>query len=405
VTRFERALVGSFALALTLRLAAAITGGPILSPDSAGLIAAGAALRGSILAADEIVRTRPPLYSLLIAIEVSPQLVVITQAIASAFCAPLLGFATIRHFGARAALVAAFAAAIMPEFIQWTPYVLTDVLALAILSLAIERTSAALAHGRLRDDLLAGVVAALSVLTRSAYIAALLVLGVFSLVRARRAALHLATFALGVALILTLPIVRNAAAVGIPEIYEGRGWETLWEGTMWNEVGRGTGGVDIIFPPSLETMTSAQQTEYFRSEVVKAYTERPLQMAGLALKKALWYVLPFYPEWSIAHKAANALTVIPTYLLATWGIWSRRRVAFSWLLVLLAGSFVGTAMLTVVDYDARYQLPFVLALLPLAGAGADAAWTRVYRFLFAPRSATSTFARSSMSNDSPQSPQ
>lgn len=375
MTPFQRALVGSFALAVVVRLYAAITSGPISSPDSAGLVAAGAALQHSILATDEIVRTRPPVYSMLIAIESSPRLVVITQAIASAFSAPLLGVATARWFGMRAAIVASFAAAIMPQFIEWTPYVLTDVLGLAILSISIERCSAALARGRLRDDLLTGVTAALAVLTRSAYIGALLVLGLFSLVRPRRAALHVAAFALGMAVILSLPIIRNAAAVGIPEIYEGRGWETLWEGTMWNEVGRGTGGVDIIIPPFLDTMTSEQRTDYYRTEVVKAYTERPLQMAGLALKKALWFVLPFYPEWSVPHKAAAAVTVIPTYLFAVWGAWTRRRAAFTWLLILLAGSFVGTAMLTIVDYDARYQLPFVLSLLPLAGAGADAAWT------------------------------
>jgi hypothetical protein len=374
VTPLQRGLLVAFLLAVAARLGVVIGIGPILSPDSAGLVGAAEAFRTSILATDEITRTRPPLYPLVIAAFGSVQLVAIAQAIFSAAVAPLIGLATSRWYGVRAAIVAAFAAAIMPQFIEWTPYILTDVMALGVLAIAIERMSASLRSGRLRDDGFAGAAAALTILTRSAYTAALLVLALTSLVRKRGIVVHFATFMLGVVLVLSLPVVRNVASVGIAEIYEGRGWETLWQGTMWNEIGRGTGGIDIIYPPEIATMTSEQKTDFFRREVIKAYTQRPFDMFALAMKKALWFVLPFYPEWSIAHKSASLVTILPVYVLAAWGFWAQRRWPFTWSLFFLASSFVGTAMLTVVDWDARYQLPFLLSLLPLAGAGADAWW-------------------------------
>ncbi len=393
----RRTVVASFAVALAIRLADVLIVGPIRTPDTAGFAAAALAMRGSILTNAEIFLTRPPVYALLLAIMPSDQVVVLIQAVLSAAVAPLIGVATARAFGLRAGVVAAIVAAVMPPFIEWTPYLLSDVLALALLAVAIERLSAAVAHGRARAMLPVGAAAAAAVLTRPAYTAAAAAFAVAAAAGRPRVA-HFLAFAVG-ALLVSLPfLVRNVAATGTLELYEGRGWETLWEGTQWTEQGRGTGGVDFVVPPDIARLPSAEQTDFYRSETIRVFTERPVASGGLMLKKGLWYLLPFYPEWSTVHKLVSLATLGSLYVFALLGAWRHRKNAFSWALVLIAASFVGTTMLTVVDYDARYRLPFILALIPLAGAGAQA-------LLLAPRSATRLFARSSISNDSPQSAQ
>ena len=368
----RRALLASFLLALVIRLVDVIVAGPIRTPDTAGFAGAADAIRQSLLTNADIFRTRPPLYAVFLAVVPFDQAVVLIQAFLGAAIAPLVGLATARHFGRAAGATAGIAVALMPPFIEWTPYLLSDVLALTFLAIAIERLSAAQASGRARGSAVVGAGGALAVLTRPAYTAALAALAISSVVRRKARFAHLVLFVVGVVAIFAFPTIRNAAASGSIGLYEGRGWETLWEGTQWTEQGRGTGGIDFVVPAQLATMSDAERTDFFRRETIRAFTERPLQSLGLILKKCFWYLLPAYPEWSLVHKAVSVVSLAWLYLFAAWGAWRHRGVGFTWSLLLVGSSFVATAMLTVVDYDARYRLPFILSLVPLAGAGTAA---------------------------------
>src|SRR3989442_15650370 len=178
-----RWLVASFALALVIRVIDVLVVGPVRTPDTAGYGAAALALRQSLFARDAALYTRAPLYAVLIALAPSDGALVACQAIASAAIAPLVGAATARHLGTGAGVAAALGVVLMPPFVEWTPYVLTDILALALLAIAMERTSAALAGVRSRDSALAGAVGALAFLARPAYTAALAALALATLLR------------------------------------------------------------------------------------------------------------------------------------------------------------------------------------------------------------------------------
>lgn len=376
---FTRGLFASFALALVIRVLDVVIGGVVRTPDTAGFAEAALALRASLLTPADIFLSRPPVYPVLLALAPSDTVVVFVQAVASALVAPLIGLGTVRHFGRIAGVTAAFAAAIMPSFVEWTPYVLTDVIALTFFAVAIERSSAGLKTGHARDFLSAGVSGMLAFLTRPAYTAGLAALALGPLLRRGGRPRYLGAFALGVLLTLAVPVSRNVAATGSVLIYEGRGWATLWNGTQWNEAGRATAGSDVNVPPDVASLSDSEQTDLYRREFIRTITERPTEFALLSMRKALWYLMPFYPEWSFLHKAVSLMTLGSVYLFAAIGIAAMRRQAFAAFCIAVAASFLVTAMLTIVDYDARYRLPFILALLPLAGAGTAAMLDRVRR--------------------------
>ena len=120
-----------------------------------------------------------------------------------------------------------------------------------------------------------------------------------------------------------VPAARNAFTVREPVVYRDQGWLLLWAGTTWNEVGRGTGGVDIFYPEGYASWSSAERTAFFEREFSAFVRERPAQYLGLMLKKALWFWLPFYPEWSSVHKIWAGTYFGGLYVLALVGAFRR----------------------------------------------------------------------------------
>ncbi len=99
---------------------------------------------------------------------------------------------------------------------------------------------------------------------------------------------------------------------------------------------------------------------------------------GMTLRKFLYFWSPSAPEFSFAHKAINWITLLPLYLLAGFAVWrafSIRQVmsAQRWrAVVILSAWCLGLALfhaLQVVDYDFRYRLPTIPAVLVLAVIG------------------------------------
>lgn len=367
--------VVTFALALVVRCAALIALGIRSSGDTSGYLAAASALRSDALTVADAFVNLPPLYVLALAVTGGGVAAATLNVIAGAAIAPLLGVATERHLGRPAGIIAAALVVIEPAFIQWTAYLLTDTLALSLFAAAIERSSAGLAGGRRRSSLFAGTAAGLAVLARSAYAAPAAAL-LLAHMRTRPARLRVVLFVLALLLVIAVPVARNAA-IGVGAVpYRDQGWFLLWAGTTWTERGRGTVGVDIVYPPEHPTWDAAQRQSFYRESVMRFVTERPADMAMQIARKSAWFWSPIYPEWSTSHKLWSTAFYGSLYLLAVFGLIRSWRSPYVQLLALaILGTHVVVA-LTIVDYDARYRLPVELCLLPLAAVGAVAAFHR-----------------------------
>lgn len=366
----------AFALAVVVRCAALIVLGIRSSGDTSGYLAAAAALRSDPLTTTDAFVNLPPLYVLALAVTSGGVAAAMLNVVAGAAIAPLLGIATERHLGRPAGVVAAALVVIEPAFIQWTVYLLTDTLALFLFAVAIERSSAALAGGSRHSSVFAGVATGLAVLARSAYAAPAAAI-MLAHARARSARVRIVLFVFAMLLVIVVPVARNAA-IGIgPVPYRDQGWFLLWAGTTWTEQGRGTVGVDIVYPPQHAAWDAVQRQTFYRESVIRFVTERPIDAAMQVGRKSIWFWSPLYPEWSTVHKLWSTAFYGVLYLFAGFGLLRSWRSPYVQLLVLaILGTHVVVAF-TIVDYDARYRLPVELCLLPLAAAAATVALHRV----------------------------
>jgi 4-amino-4-deoxy-L-arabinose transferase-like glycosyltransferase len=354
-----------YVTAAAIRIAYVVHAGAVISPDSHEYMADASAIAHGQIATLH----RPPLYPLfLAAMGNDPHLAVLAQALVTAFCAPLLGDAARRQFGHAAGWLSGFLAAAEPALVFWTSYVLSDALTLAVLALFVELASVVLERPSVLVEVMFGASGGILAIARAAYIP-LAVLGAgaaaLSRDRPRRAVL---TFVSGLFLVIVVAW-SPTLLVGSTPHYASSYWETLYNGTQWNEVGRGTSGVDINHPSSVDTLTEAEQVAFYRTEVVRFVTSNPGGYLVLALRKALWYWLPAYPEWSLSHRIWSSAYFTAMYLLAIVGAAVAIRSHFAWLLLAIAAFSTLTAMVTLVDYDARYRLPAELAIIPLASVG------------------------------------
>lgn len=369
------AIPSSFALALLGRAAIAARG-PIVTPDTGGYRAAAEAFRSSPLATGPAIDL-PPVFPLLLAVVTDERAVLVLLVLASAAVAPLLAVAAGRHYGNVAAWAAGVLVAVSPTFVMWTPYLLTDVVGLFFGALAIERASAAWTTETRRGPVQLGLALAAAFLTRAAFSAMALATFVVAVAQRRHRTAILA--AVAAAALIAIPVARNAIAAGEFVPYRSQTLLLLWAGTTWDERGRGTGGIDINYPPGHETWTRAERESYYAAEIDKALRERPLDVAGRAMRKTLWLWLPFYPDWSRTHQIVNGAFFVLIYVAAAYGAVVRWRDAFARLLLAHIIVVTAVAAVTIVDFDARYRLPAELALIPLAAAGIAAAAIRVTR--------------------------
>jgi hypothetical protein len=359
----------TYAVSAAVRLAMLAGTGPISGADTAGYRAAAEALRASSLTDSSAFLNLPPLFPAFLAFMPNTAVAAISQSLIAAFVAPLLGLAARRCLGTFVGWSTALVAALEPNFVFWSTYLLTDNLGLFFLAAGIERTTAGFAESRVGPAIAAGAASGLAFLSRAATLAPSVVLACAHAItgRSRRARVLGLAGALG--LIVGIAIMRNFVAAGEIMIYRDQGWQLVWSGTTWNEVGRGTAGVDITFPVGYETWSLTQRNEYFREASISFIRDHPVAYAGLMLKKALWFWIPFYPEWSDLHKLWAGAYFVVLYALAIAGAVRHWREPLVRLLVVLVAVTLVTIMVTIVDYDGRYRLPAELFLVPLAGAG------------------------------------
>jgi 4-amino-4-deoxy-L-arabinose transferase-like glycosyltransferase len=354
------------AVAARLALAAFAVG---RAGDTARYKAAAEALRSSPLTGDAAFVGVPPLFPTYLALIPNDTIALVLQIAIASLVAPIVGMATTRHFGRTAGTVAAILAALEPSLIVWSTFLLTDSFAALFFAIGLDMTSRTLASGSFRSAFAAGMSLGFSSLARAAFVVAAAAFVLFPILSPERRPARGIVVALGFTLILAVPATRNLVAIGEPTVYRSPTWELIWLGTMWNEVGRGTIGVDLILPPGYLVWSSRDQGTFARTEAVRIVTENPTRFVLLTMKKVLWFWLPAYPEWSLPHKVLSGGYFVALYVAAVLGLAYMRHSMFAWLLVASIVALVIPVALTLVDYDARYRLPVEVCLLPLAAAG------------------------------------
>jgi hypothetical protein len=286
-------------------------------------------------------------------------------------------------WGMGAGVWAGVAAALLPEFVFWSAYVLSDIVyvaALAVCGLQFARACSG-AHP-FRDGCVTAILFIAVVALRRAGllfgvaipIALWAALWAWPAARWRASLGFLLPLATGVGALLA----RNWLAAGepLPEAQRlALGWSIwlpVWAGLQWTEAGRMTAGVDLQLPAGLRTMSGVALEQMLREETLRAVFERPGEIAALAARKAVVLWSPVLPGWSPRHALISGLSLVPLYAAALLGAWTQPvrpgPRAFAMVTILVP---TVTSMVTFVDFDQRYRLPALLGVLVFAGAGLD----------------------------------
>ena len=307
----------------------------------------------------------------------------VLQAVLNGFIGLAVAWLVRQGWGDRAGLLAGLAVLVCPDFIVWSPYVLTDIpFAAFIAALGCQLVRTCQRQKPLRDGLLLALLVIVLLLLRREAVLLVLATPVALLwaMRGRRrvAAASLAGFAapfLLVGAVLAAPYAfpNSPRLVGIdPSHVEAAALIPVWAGTQWTPAGRGTVGVDIQAPAELGARSDAELSQMLRDRILAFIEAHPVAFAKLAVLKAIYLWAPALPGWSKAHIASWALALSALDLLALVGLFAKpyRRGPREFSIMVLA-VFTLTCMVTFTDFDQRYRLPASIGIVTLAGVGAD----------------------------------
>lgn len=357
----------AFAVGALARVGAVVLLGPAIGADTVQYREAAESLRRDPLDAVAFPGL-PPLFPLLMVLVPGDVPLAIVQALIGGLVGPLAYWTVARHFGRETGAIAGLLAATQPTFIFWSRYLLTDTLGLVCFALLLERASAVAGKDR-RNALAAGAAAALSFSARAAYALPALAVGAVLATRGRPRAVVAATFALGAALVLAIPLARNVVALGEPVVYRDQGMLLIWMGTQWTIEGRATAGVDVNYPADHAMWSREERQRYYRDDALATIAARPIEYAARTAGKLLWFWSPIFPEWSVSHKLFTGTYMVALYALAAVGVARRWRTNLGALLVASGIAIQLTVAATIVDYDNRYRVPLEYCLVLFAASG------------------------------------
>jgi hypothetical protein len=295
------------------------------------------------------------------------------QVLVSALAIVAIGSAVRQGWGETAGLLSASVAAIFPDFIFWSRYILTDTLGLVLLAVVADQFSRTCASSKpLRQAALLVLLLALLVLCRQAMVTLWLALPLAIVWVRRKSGLPAAAPAVVAAAPLILGIMLLLASPGLRSLAGKQLWQQVWIGMQWTPAGRGTIGADVGQPPPPELRGLTTQ------QVATILLERqPLHYARLDVLKALYFWTPVLPGWSLRHALITGSLVSAASALAIAGLLAKPVSSGPRVFALLAMVvFTVTSMLTITDFDQRYRLPASVGVVMLAGAGAELLWMR-----------------------------
>lgn len=312
-------------------------------------------------------------------VESVPAAVKIAQSLVGAAGVVLIALAAFRLGGRRPAMAAAAMAAVHPPLVWVSGYAYSEAVFWPvglILALLVSRTLDEPRETMWKWALLCGVMAGGTTLLRAATLLFVPLAGAWFLWKRQPAAL--ASFALGVVLILGPWTARNVAHYGRPVIVASDGGVTFWTGNNALAIGEG----DMAANPHLKIANkelrarypglNEEQMEpiYFR-ESFTWIREHPVDWLVLMAKKIFYLIVPIGPSYTLhspRYYVASLISLVVLVPMAAIGLRRlgprRGRLAGMWL---LAAAAVATCL--VFFPQERFRIPVLDPALILCACG------------------------------------
>ena len=312
-------------------------------------------------------------------VETVPATVKIAQSVVGAAGVVLIALAAFRLGGRRPAMAAAAIAAVHPPLVWVSGYAYSEAVFWPvglILALLVSRTLDEPRETMWKWALLCGLMAGGTTLLRAATLLFVPLAGAWFLWKRQPAAL--ASFALGVALILGPWTARNVAHYGRPVIVASDGGVTFWTGNNALAIGEG----DMAANPHLKIANkelrarypglNEEQMEpiYFR-ESFTWIREHPVDWLVLMAKKVFYLIVPIGPSYTLhspRYYVASLISLVVLVPMAAIGLRRlgprRGRLAGMWL---LAAAAVATCL--VFFPQERFRIPVLDPALILCACG------------------------------------
>jgi 4-amino-4-deoxy-L-arabinose transferase-like glycosyltransferase len=311
-----------------------------------------------------------------------PREIIVAQALLGALAVWLIARLAGLAAGPRAAIIGAALATVYPPLVWTCAFALNETL-YCVLGLVAVWILVAASHQGARAPLglglLAGLAAGAGVLTREATVFFLPLVGLYLLVR-RRPGL-LATFVLGVSVVVLPWLIRNYSVYDRLVLTVEHGGVTFWTGN--NPLARGEG--DLAANPEMKRARIALEAQhagvssqdmdavYYR-EAFHFIASRPLAWSALLVKKVFYTVVPIGPSYTL-HSARYFLGSVISYgLLVPFAVAGfirlGRRRSILWPLWLLGLSVVIVCL--VFFPQERFRIPVIDPLLIICAASCAA---------------------------------
>lgn len=402
---FRRLMLGALVLALALRLLFSLaywTGKPLTQDEREYLALAGSLAdgRGFTYPDDHAVGTgqrfsRAPGYPVFLAAlgaresAAAPRRVQVVQAVLGTLVVWLLAALAHRAAGPRAALIAAYVAAVYPPLVWLSSYVFSEALYLplalaCVLLLDVTANPAANAAERhsLRYPIGAGLLAGIAMLVRSAMTAFLPLAALWLIYRGRFRQAVLLAFV--VALIVLPWSFRNLHVHGRFILVAADGGVTFWTGNHPLAIGEGDLAAnpdikrdEIAFRQAHPGLTAEQREPFYYQDAMRQISHNPGWWLGLLTRKAFYTFVPIGPSYTLHSTKYLAASVVPYALLLPFGIAGavglfRRGAVIPLLLMALSAVVMAVLFLP----QERFRITGLDPLLIVAAATAIAAVAR-----------------------------
>jgi hypothetical protein len=315
-------------------------------------------------------------------VESVPARVKVVQAFVGAAGIWLIGCLAARSYGARAGVVGSWIAAAYPPLISMPAYALSETLASTLAlaaALMLQQVASTPQRGRFGSGLAAaaGFLSGTAILIRPATAVYLPLAALWLLTRRQwRAALVV----VGVTAMVIVPwTIRNLGVYDRPVLIASDGGVTFWTGNHPLAIGEG----DLAANPAIKRddlqfrgehpglSAEALEPLYYRAALTHI-REHPVWWIGLLLRKCFYLVVPVGPSYALHSTRYRVATTAPYLLLLPFAVASLRRVRRAseppTAVLLLAASAVLTCL--VFFPQERFRVPLIDPALIVCAAGA-----------------------------------
>jgi hypothetical protein len=401
VNRWRRWIVASLVVGFALRLAFALVywmGQPLTHDEREYLALARSIARGDgfVYPADEPVSGtaqrfgRAPGYPLFLAmvhvtepVDSVPARVKIAQSIVSTVGVWLIALIAGRVAGARAAVAAAWIAALYPPLVFIPAYALSETLYSTVALGAawmLERETVRVSGTRTAGvPVLGAVLTGAGILVRPAMLFFVPFAAVWMVWKRN---VRAAVLFVVVALACVAPwTIRNALVYGRFVLVASEGGVTFWTGN--NPLARGEGDLaanpelkqaELAFRNRYPELTAEEREPLYYREAFAWIRTHPADWAALLVRKAFFTVVPFGPSYTlhstkyVLASAGAYLLLLPAALAGAWWLGRDRAPAALWLMA------ASTLFVSLVFFpQERFRIPVIDPALIVSAAGLAAA--------------------------------